>query len=507
MRKSWIAICTLAIAALACQFLTGTPTPSIQNGNEPQITTPPEIPPSNSTAPSSTSNHAWLSQSGPWIIISKSDGLYAANLDGSGATKVFDITSYLKLDPSPYLKLSSIAPRGGRFAIVTADDPAGSHGLILHILHLPDGQEEKTIPLTGPKTEPGPDAQPGDSVFQNLWVFGTGQWSPDGSQLAFEGGMDGDSSDLYLYSTITGHVTRLTSGAAQDYAPSWSPDGKYIVHFGASTFGTGAGYSMVGAWATLVSKASTYDLYVPTSGGEDILGWLDPQTVIVYSFSAACSTQNVRAVDVATRKINPLWNSAFNQDQIAFDPISGAFMLFTEDFSSSSPACPGTIQQAGGYLVTKNGKATRVANNTNGIIHWAPEANAFFHPDGGVIVATHPDGSKLTTPIELTESPSISPDGKIYAWKNPNGGIDLYINNKTQTVTDVEPVTPVSPIGVGGNIYFNLPSILWNNNSGGFVFISDGQLYSAHASNGFVPTAMTNVDAISSGQFLFKVNP
>ncbi len=505
MRKSWIAICTLAIATLACQFLTGTPTPSIPNGNEPYITTPPEIPPRSSTVTPSVSN-APLSQSGPWIIISKSDGLYAVNLDGSGAIKVFDIAPYLKLDPSPYVKLSSIAPRGGRFAIVTANDYTGSHGLTLHIIHLPDGKEEKTIPLTGPKTEPGPDAQPGDNVFQILWVFGTGQWSPDGSQLAFEGGMDGDSSDLYLYSTTTGDVTRLTSGAAQDYAPSWSPDGKYVVHFGASGFGTGAGYSMVGAWATLVSNASTYDLYTPTSGGEDVLGWLDPQTVIVYSFNAACSTQNVRAVNVVTREISPLWNSAFNQGQIAFDPSSGAFMLVAEDYSSF-PSCPGNNQQPGGYLVTKDGKATRVTDSSNGIVHWSPEADAFFHPDGKLITATRPDGSKLTTPIELAESPSVSPDGKIYAWKNPSGSIDLCVNGSTQTVTDMELVTPASPIGVGGNIYFNLPSIVWNSNSDGFVFISDGQLYTAQANNGFLPIAVTNVDAISSDEFLFKVNP
>ena len=505
MRRSWIAICTLAIATLSCQFLTGTPVPSNPNGNGLQVTTPPGITPPDSAGTPSVSN-APLSQSGPWIVLSRSDGLYAANLDGSGVTRVFDLAPYLKLDPSPYIKLSAIAPRGGRFAIITANDPAGSHGLTLHIIHLPDGREEKTIPLTGPKSEPGSNAQPGDNAFQILWVFGSGQWSPDGSQLAFEGGMDGDSTDLYLYSTAAGSITRLTSGPAEDYAPSWSPDGKYIVHFGASTFGTGAGYSMLGAWATLVSKASTYDLYTPTSGGEDVLGWLDPQTVIVYSFSAACSTQNVRAVNVVTRAVVPLWNSAFNQDQIAFDPSSGSFMLFTEDYSAYPP-CQGDNRQPGGFLVTRDGKVAHITDTTNGILSWSPEAGAFFHSDGGLVSATRPDGSKLTTPSELSEPPSVSPDGKVYAWRNSNGGLEVYFNGGTHSVTDKEPASPASPTGPGSNTYFNLPFIIWSLDSGSFVFASDGNLYNAQAGSGFVPTPVTGFAAINSDNFLFKVAP
>ena len=105
--------------------------------------------------------------------------------------------------------------------------------------------------------------------------YGTSQWSADGTQLAFEAAIDGDSADLYVYSAADGSVKHLTSGSAQDYAPSWSPDGKYIVHFGTDSFGSGAGYHMVGVWATLLDKASTYDLYTPNtnSGGEYVL-WL-----------------------------------------------------------------------------------------------------------------------------------------------------------------------------------------------------------------------------------------
>jgi hypothetical protein len=115
-------------------------------------------------------------------------------MDGSMATKVFDLT--------PFNDLSSIAPTGGRFAIMTANDVKGRHGLTLHIFHLPDGKEEKTIPLTGPQSEPPPNVAQDDPRLFPLKYFGTSQWSPDGRQLAFDAGKDGDNSDLYLYSTV-----------------------------------------------------------------------------------------------------------------------------------------------------------------------------------------------------------------------------------------------------------------------------------------------------------------
>ena len=56
-----------------------------------------------------------------------------------------------------------------------------------------------------------------------LQDYGTSQWSADGTQLAFEAAIDGDSADLFVYSSADGGVKHLTSGSAQDYALGWSP--------------------------------------------------------------------------------------------------------------------------------------------------------------------------------------------------------------------------------------------------------------------------------------------
>jgi len=55
-------------------------------------------------------------------------------------------------------------------------------------------------------------------------------WSPDGRHLAFVGAMDGPSSDLYLYDTEKGDITRVSAGSNQADAPTWSPNGEGDLH-------------------------------------------------------------------------------------------------------------------------------------------------------------------------------------------------------------------------------------------------------------------------------------
>jgi TolB protein len=53
-------------------------------------------------------------------------------------------------------------------------------------------------------------------------------WSPDGTQIAFEGAVDGQS-DIYVMNADGSHIRRLTDDPARDSLPGWSPDGAYIV--------------------------------------------------------------------------------------------------------------------------------------------------------------------------------------------------------------------------------------------------------------------------------------
>lgn len=62
---------------------------------------------------------------------------------------------------------------------------------------------------------------------------------------------------------------------------------------GAHSFGSGAGYDMVGVcgmWATRADESAVTKLYVPRSGNKIALGRRDTNTLIVYSWSPDCAT-------------------------------------------------------------------------------------------------------------------------------------------------------------------------------------------------------------------------
>ena len=54
-----------------------------------------------------------------------------------------------------------------------------------------------------------------------------GGWSPDGSQIAFEAAIDGNT-DVYLVGADGGHLRRLTDEPSIDGVPTWSADGQWI---------------------------------------------------------------------------------------------------------------------------------------------------------------------------------------------------------------------------------------------------------------------------------------
>lgn len=61
------------------------------------------------------------------------------------------------------------------------------------------------------------------------------RWSPDGAVVAFTGTTNGGSfpqstpnADVHVAYPSSKRVTRLTDGAASDYSPQWSPNGKRI---------------------------------------------------------------------------------------------------------------------------------------------------------------------------------------------------------------------------------------------------------------------------------------
>ena len=77
-------------------------------------------------------------------------------------------------------------------------------------------------------------------------------WSPDGSQIVYESNLDGDK-DIYVMDADGTNIIKLTNNSADDYHPTWSPDGSQIV------------------FASLLDGGSDTDIYVMDADGTNII--------------------------------------------------------------------------------------------------------------------------------------------------------------------------------------------------------------------------------------------
>ena len=64
----------------------------------------------------------------------------------------------------------------------------------------------------------------------NAYAIGSPSWSPDGRWIAFDGGLTGTKSGIYLLDVLGGKHKRLTPSETEDSLPSWSHDGRSIFY-------------------------------------------------------------------------------------------------------------------------------------------------------------------------------------------------------------------------------------------------------------------------------------
>jgi hypothetical protein len=260
-------------------------------------------------------------------VIEAEDGIWAMNPDGSGLTRL----------NSDIVLWDAIAA-GGRYVAYATDlqvegDPDGLEGVILRILELPQGTTHTVTEIQIPDEGQFSHDELFDANFGVLRAIAQEglAWSPDGSSLAFASGHSGASADLYVYSLRTGAITQLTDGPADACQFRWSSDGKYIFHVGVSSFGTGAGHRVAGVWAARADGSGNQLLYEaePDSGGEYLVEWVAPDSVLVYSWRVSCGEVNLRLIDVASGETRVLWPDFFQS--VTRIPSDGTILLNASD--------------------------------------------------------------------------------------------------------------------------------------------------------------------------------
>ena len=281
----------LLIAGLACLCMPAGIIPTIP----PNLRTSP-TPPLVSQTP--TLSPSVLNAKGPWLLMDTDKGLWAANPDGSGLKQITNV------DYWDNNLQDAIQPSGDLVAFIS---PGGNnlHNMALNLLSLPDGQVKKITDLTSASSETASSTGPGDPGFEALRAVGerlSYAWSPDGTRLAFAGVMDGPSANIYIYDATSEKVSRASQDNAQDFFPSWSPDGNHLLFPAVEGFGTGAGMVMSGVWTADGQVKNATLLYSSKSSGENIVGWLDNTTALLDTWSVVCGDAQLRLYDVVSKR-------------------------------------------------------------------------------------------------------------------------------------------------------------------------------------------------------------
>jgi len=407
-----------------------------------------------------------LSTDGPWLVFTAADGIYAMNSDGSGMTRL------LEVELIDWARSTLRASRQGGILAFTSPGER-DFDIDLTIFSIPERGVLRTITLTsGIEAMPeGPVRDDTTQAREAVAYFHPFDLAPDGSQVAFMGVIDGPSSDLYVYDIAADTITRLTDGPAQGYDPHFSPDGSYIVHFSADSFGSGAGYSMDGAWAARADDSGVISLYDPSNqSAEEFVGWVDDSTFLVNSWNAGCGPNNLRTIDIDTLDISILWRHAFND--IIFNEESGTAAVAVDiDGERCNPE-----QQIGVFLIPVDGSPPMQ------ILEEPGSFPAYHEPDEPIMLMTDvmtpfevlPDGRMLSlkpSPAAVN-FPFLSPDGEWAAW--PGGG--LWIGRRTPS--GEEAATLVLQEGIG--------QAVWSPDSSAIFLLSNHSVHVAFAPD-FVP--------------------
>ncbi|MBP7998496.1 MAG: PD40 domain-containing protein [Chloroflexi bacterium] len=214
------------------------------------------------------------------------------------------------------------------------------YDLSLALFDLPNGNNITPVGSILPPDYPNnitDDAQASRDVRLNTFLCGltSHRWSPDGRYLAFASGVDGPSSDLYVYDMTTATVTRLSSGPEQMLWLDWSPDGQWILHTSAHEINE-AGDGTIGNYHAARPDGSEI-VSLPSEGVQRWLGWLTDNSYWVADGDNGVGMFNLRQINVPGGEVKTLWPGVYtsvaldremNQLLVAGTDASGTVGLF-----------------------------------------------------------------------------------------------------------------------------------------------------------------------------------
>ena len=396
---------------------------------------------------------------GPWVVFPAPNPglLWAYDLDAG-------VTLEIAL-PEPIFTgdlVSGLSP-DGHTLVVRAGDSTNTDELALYRIDLPSTTVTKITPLLSLTVQRKIVNQEGTRAFDTLRAITREDglaWSPDGHYLAFTAALDFTSSDLYLWNAESGNIERLNGLYSHSASPYWSPGGNWLISQELDDYAEETGWRSQVVYGLRVPSFNDQNtLYLPSAGsqGEVFLGWLNAQTMMSYSQTAA-GPVDLRQVNIETAQERLLLAGPFSL--AALDPHSASYA-----FALDEPQAQEKDMLSGVYFVDENsGVKTLQMVGTWDALNGGP---------GGIFIASGSKGligfSTSGTSFTLAEErmASISPSGSwMVAWGSAEGGqigarlYQIPSGRMLQSLTDR-----------------SVQAVAWAPDSTGFFMLAEGGLY------------------------------
>jgi len=465
-----ITLFIIILILLSCRpfSVPSTPEPDLSIVDVTDVPTESPILPSTELPPPAS-----LNNSGPFVIFEGASGIWITNPDGSFPTQITNYQINGDLN-------RAISPDRDRIAFVVES----VQGYVLVILKIPSGESEGTIRLIDLKPEERivTDTTTSDSkafAATAIQRYDNLAWQPgSGRLLAFVGAINGPTADLYLLDTQTWEITQLTDDLSQAIMPSWSPDGKYILHYGVSWVPPYGGAivnadRLDGVWAIRVSDGEKITLPVPKGSSPNFVGWQDDLHYLTYDSDDECYSQNLQSVNITSGQAAQMMAASFYY-QISQSPENGALLF------SSKAGCESSLGEGVFILLPDQAFPQKLLEKKAFEINWLPESNVFLaYPEA----LLSPDGNIHYEPpvYESSFKPAISKYG-YEAW-------EVIENQRGRVVVNLP--------GSDWRTIFeeSVDQLIWSPTDGNVLLIvSQGGLLYAASYPDFSPRLMGNLE-------------
>ena len=220
--------------------------------------------------------------------------------------------------------------------------------------------------------------------------------SPDGRRVALSVWQPAQNSDVWIYETARDILTRLTSGAAADFNPLWTPDGRQVIYTSERPVFELYRRAADASTAEEPLLASPYDKYA---------GSISPDGKLLAFSVSGLATQEIWLLPLdGSAKAKPFLQNGFNLARPAFSP-DGHWLAYDSDESGGRDVYIQSFPDPA--------RARRQVSIGGGAdAHWTQGGRelTYRHGDSVLAVAVNPVSGETSRPTMLLVGAYAAPE-------------------------------------------------------------------------------------------------